>query len=232
MPLTRARAIKIATIFMILVTASVAAKALFNRTQGRYHPPPAAKQKSEPSPFRKADEAVGNEIKETFVFTDQDEKPFELNAWFDKPLIISYIFTECPYVCPTISTSLAGFVFETGLKLGEDFRIVTVGFDTKNDTPQAMREFGEAFIERFDHWKFVTGKPADIRRLAEAIGVAYSKDKDGAWQHTMAVTIMGPGGVVFKQVFGVDYTEKQLAEPLKLAATGVRPLALKAVRGE
>ena len=171
-----------------------------------------------PSPFEKADRAIGARLDGPYPFFDQDGKPFELSQWLDKPLVISYIFTECPMVCPTITQSLADFV-KTGFKtLGTDFRIVTIGFDPASDKPAAMKIFGSKFTNDFSQWRFVTGTPEVVRRLAEDIGIAYEPDDEGSWRHTMGVTVVAPPGVVSGQILGMTLDVAELEEKISKAA--------------
>lgn len=149
-----------------------------------------------------------------YNFTDQSGSAFEISRWFDKPLIISYIFTKCDHACPTLSASISRFAKSSKLKLGEDYRIVSVGFDTANDTPEALRRFGGKFTDSFENWRFVTGSVDEIKRLSEKIGVFYKSDGNGSWSHTMGVTIVATGGVVFGRVHGLDYSTDSLSEPI------------------
>lgn len=216
----------------LVVGATAAAYVYQSRTSphGGHMPPQGGEMKT-PDGFVKADEAVGEYIRGEFPMTDQDGEPFEVSEWFDKPLIVSYIFTECGHICPTITASLDRFVENHRDMLGRDFRLVSVGFDPVNDTPEAMRKFGGEFAESFDNWKFVTGDEKVVKELADKLGIVYKYDEEQGWQHTMAVTIMGPGGMVFRQIFGVDYTDNQLLEPVKLAMTGVSPKAVESFMG-
>lgn len=178
--------------------------------------------------------AVGNKIGKTEL-VDQNGKPFDLSAWFDKPMIISYIFTSCDMVCPAITGSLASFVEDNKELLGRDFRVVSVGFDNENDTPEAMREYGKSFVDNFDNWVFATGSADVVKALSEKLGIMYEKTEEAMemhagmdhgdmkmdpammWKHTMAVTVVGLGGVVTAQIFGTDYTHEDLAKPISAA---------------
>lgn len=149
-----------------------------------------------------------------YNFTDQSGSAFEISRWFDKPLIISYIFTKCEHVCPALSASISRFVKSSHLKLGEDYRIVSVGFDTANDTQEALERFGGEYTDSFESWRFVTGSVEEIKRLSKKIGVFYKLGEDGEWSHTMGVTIVAPGGVVFSMARGLDYSADTLSEPI------------------
>ncbi len=225
--------VKFVAIAFIIATALIMGWMIVKkRSENHWRPDHSMKMKNEPSAFGTADKVVGKVLKGHFVFTDQDKQPFDLTKWLDKPLIVSLIFTDCPHVCPTITSSLANYVQESKkMKLGKDYRIVTVGFDPVNDTPKAMREFGTEFIDTFDNWRFVTGDPEKIRELGDKLGMIFKPGQEGGWDHTIAVTILSPGGMVFKQVFGMDYPVSQLDDAIKLAATGINPKSLESFYG-
>jgi protein SCO1/2 len=153
-------------------------------------------------------------IKGPYNFTDQSGSAFEISQWFDKPLIISYIFTKCTHACPTLSASISKFVKNTKLKLGVDYRIVSVGFDTANDTPEALQKFGAQFADSFDSWRFVTGSDEQIKKLSEKVGVHYKPSENGEWSHTMGVTIIAPGGAVYGRAHGIDYPADSLSKQI------------------
>jgi len=162
------------------------------------------------NPIEVADKAVGNRLDRSYVFTDQDGNEFDLGQWYDKPLIISYIFTNCPQICPAITTSLSRIVRDNKERLGVDFRVVSVGFDYENDTPEVMREYGASFTDSFENWKFVTGPPETVRALARRLGIIYRPDGNGSWEHTVGVTIVAPGGYVLTPVFGATFSTNQI----------------------
>ena len=59
-----------------------------------------------------------------------------------RPLVISMIFTSCHHVCPATTKHLATAVDAAREALGSDsFDVVTIGFDTAHDTPEAMGAF-------------------------------------------------------------------------------------------
>jgi len=190
----------VALIAMVSLAVRAGVKALIG-------PPPSPgfpKIKTElpqDSPIKIADQAIGNRLERSYVFTDQDGKKFDIGQWYDKPIVISYIFTNCAEICPAITTSLSRIIRDNKDKLGKEFRVVSVGFDYKNDTVETMRSYGEGFTDNFDNWKFVTGPPETVKALADRLGIIF-RPAGKSWQHTVGVTIVAPPGYVAAQVFG------------------------------
>ena len=58
--------------------------------------------------------------------------------------MISLIFTSCHHICPSTTQHLQQVVSKAQDALDDDsFAVITVGFDTANDSPERMAEFGK-----------------------------------------------------------------------------------------
>ena len=70
---------------------------------------------------------VGQELGE-YALLDRYENPVSLADLRGKPLVLSFIYTSCHHVCPTLTRSLKNAVEVARDALGEDsFNIVSVG---------------------------------------------------------------------------------------------------------
>ncbi|MBF0170263.1 MAG: SCO family protein [Nitrospinae bacterium] len=184
--------------------------------------PVAAQGDIEKSPFTKASLATGREVTDSYRFTDQDGAPFDTAAWYDLPIVVGFIFTSCQEVCPAMNVALKRIVADMApAKLGVDFRILMVGFDTERDTPAALRTFGAKFTDDFTHWRFVSGDPAEVARFADRLGIVYEASPQGTaagWKHFLGMTIVA-NGKVYKQVFGPAPLPEEILGPV-MAAQG------------
>lgn len=169
------------------------------------------------SPFHIATAAVGNNLEGNFVFTDQDGARFDVKTWFDKPMVVSFIFTNCPVICPAITSSLSKVVKENRERFGKDFRVLTISFDIAKDTPDVMLKFGQNFTDDFANWKFVTGSEETVKAFANRLGIVYKPDDTGGFLHTVGVTVVEPGGIVSAQVFGPQYSGEDILRPVDSA---------------
>jgi protein SCO1/2 len=159
-------------------------------------------------------EAVGNPLKE-FEFTDSRGSPVKLSRYQDKPLLISMIFTSCHHVCPAITKHLATAVDAAREALGEDsFRVITVGFDTPVDTPEAMRVFAAQQDVDDPEWDFLSASADTVAGLVENIGFTYFPSPRG-FDHVNQVTVVDRDGVIYRQVYGAAFDLPWLVEPLK-----------------
>jgi protein SCO1/2 len=124
------------------------------------------------------------------------------------------IFTSCHHVCPVTTKNLGEAVLAARETLGDDsFDVVTVGFDTLRDTPDAMRAFARAQGIDVDGWRFLSGSKETIEALSADLGFQYFVSPRG-FDHINQVTIIDRESVVYRQVYGVRFELPWLVEPL------------------
>lgn len=202
--------VRIAKFGAIAVTIIVASFLLRNGIYAVFPPPTIEGVYDETSPFFIAEQALGNKLGESYIFEDQNGGSFDVANWFDKPLIVSYIYTNCRHSCPMITKNLAKVINTHKERLGKDFRVISVGFDFAKDDYGSMKKFGGKFVKDFENWRFLSGKKEIVKAMANKLGITYSPLLEGQWKHTIGVTIVAPGGRVFAQVFGPSYSESQI----------------------
>ncbi|WP_256721697.1 SCO family protein [Paenibacillus odorifer] len=85
-----------------------------------------------------------------------------------KARLVYFFFTQCPDVCP-ISTFLLSqtqkILVEDG-SFGKDTGFVSISFDPKNDTREAIKAFADRFQANYDGWYFLRGDQEEVRKLA------------------------------------------------------------------
>lgn len=163
--------------------------------------------------------AIGRQVG-NHRFIDQHGQPFELASLAGKPVLVSYIYTSCPFICPTLTSSLARMVRIARDTLGPDnFSVVTVGFDTRVDTPEQMRRYARERHIDDPNWHFLSGDEATVAALAEEIGFLYVP-MAGGYDHLNQVTVINAAGRVYQQVYGAEFQPPMIVDPLKRLALG------------
>lgn len=104
------------------------------------------------------------------------------------PLLLQFIFTTCPGVCPALSASLSSAQHH----LGDDLprvRMISITIDPEHDTPDRLA----AYAERFGagrQWHFLTGQLDDVVAVQQAFD-AYRGNKMGHEPLTFLRTTAG-----------------------------------------
>lgn len=157
-----------------------------------------------------------------YELIDQDGVRFKLSDYFDdgKPLIISYIYTSCPIVCPTITAEFKKAVDGAKSAFGDKFNVLTIGFDPENDTPGRLREYGRKYTDSFEGFRFASSDPETIDRLLKQVGFFRVKQEDGSFDHIDMATAVKSDGTIYRQVYSLRTQPQNLALRLEELFTG------------
>jgi len=108
---------------------------------------------------------------ETVVFPDDYQ---------GAPLVIGFIYTNCPDICSFITANV-GKVYEEMNNPG-DTKFVLVTFDPERDTPEVLKSYAQAFDMDREPFQFLTGDPDTIDDFMKRVSVrsqeSYSRELD------------------------------------------------------
>ena len=154
--------------------------------------------------------SVGN-----YTFLDSNARQISMQSLRGKPVLVSLIYTSCYHICPTTTTNLAKIVRMARDALGkESFYVLTVGFDTRNDTPDRMRAFAKERGIDINDWYFVSTSAETIDGLTKDVGFSYFTSPKG-FDHLIQLTMLDQNGVVYRQIYGMSPELPSVVEPLK-----------------
>lgn len=163
-----------------------------------------------------------------FHLRNQDGRPIHLAQFRGKSLLITFIYTRCPFpnYCPLMTHNFA--MVNQELKkdpaLYKKTHLLSVSFDPEHDTPASLREYGAGYIgsgakDAFAHWDFAVAPKPVVLKMAEFFDVGITYGANDSITHTLSTTLIGPDGKVVHFYPGNDWTPAQvLADMKKLAA--------------
>lgn len=161
-----------------------------------------------------SEKAVGGSLGRHRLRTP-DGRMVSLDSYRGKPLVVSLIYTGCADICPTVSETLARAAQAGRAAMGDDsFRIITVGFDARNDTPARMRAYAASRGLDLAGWDFLSADAATVDALARDLGFTFFPSPKG-FDHMSQTSIVDAEGVVYRHVYGANFDPPQLIEPLK-----------------
>jgi len=162
---------------------------------------------------------IGNKVPD-LAFQDAAGNRIALADLRGKPLLITLIYTSCADVCPTIIENLAPAAEAAEDMLGKgSFNILTIGFDTRNDTPERMRSFARAHNAGGDNWYFAGSDQETMDRLSTAVGFSFFSSA-GGFDHMAQVSVLDKTGTIYQQVYGSSFEPPAIVEPLKQLVLG------------
>lgn len=177
-----------------------------------------------PLPMKEDVAQIGREVP-AFTLINQDGKHISLKDFRGKALAITFIYTKCPLpdYCIKMSTNFSDFARQlqnSGLK--NDIRLLSVSFDTKNDTPKVLKDYGLAYLRGaenpdFTVWQLATGTDKEVKDFAGFFGLRYETDQTDKTQfnHSLRTIVVAPDGKVQKVFSGNEWTTGDLLRELQ-----------------
>ena len=150
-----------------------------------------------------------------FNLTDQDGRRVALKELRGKVLAVTFIFARCTDTCPLLTAKLAAVQDRLGAAFGPDVRFVSITVDPERDTPEVLKRYAQAHRANSAGWSFLTGTPAEIRRIAGRYGVIYKKTASGDVDHTFLTSLIDRGGTLRVQYMGVRFDPDELLRDLQ-----------------
>jgi protein SCO1/2 len=163
--------------------------------------------------------AIGRQL-DDYGFFDQRGQALRLSSLRGKPVVLSLVYTSCFQVCSGLTVHLRDVTNVARKALGADsFTVLTVGFDTQNDTPERMQLYARDRGADQPGWIFASTDAATIERLTRDVGFTYQRSPKG-FDHITQTTVVDRAGRVMLQVYGESFDAPSLVEPLKRLLRG------------
>ena len=159
------------------------------------------------------------------ALTNQDGKAVHLADFRGKAVLVTFVYTRCPFAtfCPLTSSKFAAIQKELAKTPGdyEKTHLITISLDPKYDTPPVMRKYGLAYLsddpKGFGHWEFVSTSPDDLRKLATAFGLEYF-EQDKLISHSMKTVLLATDGTVSHSWSDNQWTNSDVVAALRQQA--------------
>jgi protein SCO1/2 len=148
-----------------------------------------------------------------FTLTDQNDRPVSLSQFSGKVIALNFAYTRCPLpdFCFRLLNNLAQIRKRFSDRLGKDLVLITITFDPVNDTPAAMARYAHIWNADSASWHFLTGKPAEVRRVCSLFGVEAWLN-EGILTHSLHTAVIGRDGKLAANLEGNLFTPKQLGD--------------------
>lgn len=145
------------------------------------------------APKFKSTDITGADYGRSLQLTGHDGKPRTLADFAGKVVVLTFGFTHCPDVCPTILADLAGVMKEIGPDAGR-VQVLFVSVDPERDTADALAKYVTAFDPRF---LGLRGDMEATQRTAKEFKVFFEKRKTGdtySVDHSAQSYVLDPKG--------------------------------------
>jgi len=160
---------------------------------------------------------LGAQVPADLTFVDETGAAVRLGDYFGmRPVVLALAYYECPMLCTQVLTGMTAGLKGLKFSAGQEFEVVVVSFDP-GEGPGLAAAKKAAYVDHYDRegtshaWHFLTGRKADIDRLADTVGFTYTYDeKTDQYAHAAGLTVLTPEGRISRYFFGIDFAPRDL----------------------
>ncbi|MGH9678994.1 MAG: SCO family protein, partial [Candidatus Acidiferrales bacterium] len=153
---------------------------------------------------------------------NQDGKTLHFAQFKGKTLLLTFIYTRCPFpdYCPLLSREFATIQKDLAKNPDEyeKTRLMSISLDPEHDKPPVMRVYGLSYLDHdpkgFEHWDFVSTTPADLEKLTAAFGLSLSEQND-VIAHSMNTVLLASDGTVANMWPGNDWQTSEVLDVMR-----------------
>jgi len=165
------------------------------------------------------------------VFRDSTGRTVRLGEYFgQRPAILALVYYRCPMLCSEELNGLVGALEMLKFTPGKDFNVIVASFDP-HEGPALAAAAKKLYVKRYGRgntangWHFLTGTPASIDALTQAVGFGYIRvpgpdGKVDQFAHATAIELISTEGRISQYYMGVEYSPRDMRAGLIEASHG------------
>jgi protein SCO1/2 len=124
---------------------------------------------------------------------DANGTPVTLAAQRGRYVLVTFIYTHCPDVCPLITQNLNAALRVIGPSARRRVRVLAVSVDPAGDTPKAVRTYTRE-KHLFPQFRYLIGSRAGLRRVWKAWHVSAVESKPDLVDHVAYTALIDTKG--------------------------------------
>jgi protein SCO1/2 len=149
-----------------------------------------------------------------FTLVDQDGKPFRFSEARGNLILLAFVFTTCPDLCPLLTAKFAAIQRALEKQKRNDYLLLSMTTDPDRDSPAALKSYADRYKADFRRWLFLTGSRGQLKKAWDEFGVSVRKSTGGEIQHTTLTTLIDPHGVRRFDYYTDKWQEKEILKDI------------------
>jgi protein SCO1/2 len=146
-----------------------------------------------------------------FTLLDTSGKTVRLADYRGQVVLLAFVFTSCPGVCPMISRQMALLqgALKEGHVFGREASMVSVTVDPETDTAPVLETYANSYGADPSGWKFLRETPEKIKVTLKAYDEWTRRLPKGDLDHPARVYLVDPNGNI-REIYSLAFfNEKQ-----------------------
>jgi protein SCO1/2 len=153
-----------------------------------------------------------------FALVDERGRAFTDADMRGHATVVTFIFTRCPVpeFCPLVTSRFTELqrLLARDRSLPRDTQLLSITLDPAFDTPPILEAYARAKGADAARWRFATGRPDDVMRVARAFSV-YVERNGALLDHTLATALVDADGRVVEIWRGNGWKAAEIATALR-----------------
>ena len=150
-----------------------------------------------------------------FSLKDQDGNIFRFANIRGQVILITFIFTTCPDVCPLLTANFAAIQRTLEEKKIKGYQLLSLTTDPEHDTASVLKDYAGRFKADLKSWSFLTGSRLELAKVWKAFGVNVVKNQSGQIQHTTFTTLVDRQGNRRVDYYGDRWRDMEVLRDLQ-----------------
>jgi protein SCO1/2 len=175
--------------------------------------------------------------------TGSDGRSFTLGDYMDgeRPLVLVLAYYQCPMLCSLVLNGASEVLSKIPEAPGKDYRFLVVSFDER-DQVQVAHDKRASYVGSLAKpiepiagsdtasYEFAVGDPAEVKRLADAVGFRYRWDQEQQqFAHAAGMFVVTPSGKLSQTITGIKFEPSDVSASLREANKGEWHSPIKSV---
>ncbi len=150
-----------------------------------------------------------------FSLTNQEGQLFRFQELRGKVVLVSFIYTTCPDICPLITANMRQV--QEGLRPSDRQLVflLSITTDPEIDTPSVLKSYAERYKVDFSNWSFVTGDQKSLEQVWKIFGIKVERKTRGLVNHTSLTCLIDKKGVMRFAYYGSAPDHKKILQDMR-----------------
>lgn len=157
------------------------------------------------------DEKLGEYLPLGVKFFDSNGNNAKLDNYINKPVLLAFVYYECPGICNNTLTELAWVVDRVDLVPGEDFEVLCISIDHE-ETVELAAETKKNYLTALQRdfplaaWNFLVGDSISVKQVTKSAGYYFKKFGE-EYRHPGGLITISPDGKISRYIFGSQFNQ-------------------------